>query len=305
VSRYGVVQHKWLYGPGRGPEQILVSWVVSPPRGAGRPRGIPGHSTRLAPSGRRRRSQAAYESADEREGLPVFPRVEQCEPLAENSWQSPSRSPDGQHRAFIQCSIQLLDNRSRYGALFGEDSWKAAPSLTINFGLRWDVARLWSDVYDRVTTPVPGVQSVRFPNSPLGNLVPGDPGVPSTVSPTRWRNFGPRLGIAYAPSGGLWGAAGKTSIRAAFGLYYLGVADNGYFGILGDAPWGLYWNSSQPPDFASPYITRANGVSQGQKFPFTFPSGPGPVSKLRIRQPHAALRARLLQQKQDRHGPAF
>jgi len=182
----------------------------------------------------------------------------------------------GAPASFIQCSIQLLDNRSRYGALFGQDSWKAAPNLTINFGLRWDVARPWSDVYDRVTTPVPGVQSVRFPNSPLGNLVPGDPGVPSTVSPTRWRNFGPRIGVAYAPSGGLWGAAGKTSIRAAFGLYYLGVADNGNFGILGDAPWGLYWNSSQPPLFASPYITRADGVSQGQKFPFTFPSGPGP-----------------------------
>jgi Carboxypeptidase regulatory-like domain len=182
----------------------------------------------------------------------------------------------GAPSSFVQCSIQLLDNRSRYGALFGQDSWKATPALTVNYGLRWDVARPWSDVYGRVTTPVPGVQSVKFPNSPLGNLVPGDPGVPSTVSPTRYNNFGPRIGIAYAPSGGLWGEAGKTSIRAAFGIYYLGVADNGNFGILGDAPWGLYWASSQPTEFGSPYITRSTGVSQGQKFPFTFPSGPGP-----------------------------
>jgi hypothetical protein len=85
-----------------------------------------------------------------------------------------------------------------------------------------------------------------------------------------------RFRIAYAPSGGLWGAAGTTSIRAAFGLYYPGVADNGNFGILGDAPWGLYWGSPQPVEFGSPYITRANGVSQGQHFPSTFPSGPGP-----------------------------
>jgi hypothetical protein len=54
------------------------------------------------------------------------------------------------------------------------------------------------------------------------------------------------------------------------------VADNGNFGILGDAPWGLYWASPKPTTFASPYITRADGTSQGQKFPFTFPSGPGP-----------------------------
>ena len=182
----------------------------------------------------------------------------------------------GAPASFIQCSIQLLDNRTRYGGLFIQDSWKAAPNLTVNVGLRWDVARPWSDVYGRLTTPVPGEQSVKFPNSPPGNLVPGDPGVPSTISPTRWTNFGPRFGIAYAPSGGLWGAAGTTSIRAAFGLYYLGVADNGNFGILGDAPWGLYWDSPQPVEFGSPYITRANGVSQGQHFPFTFPSGPGP-----------------------------
>jgi hypothetical protein len=177
---------------------------------------------------------------------------------------------------FVQCSIQLLDNRSRYFALFGQDSWKATPNFVVNYGLRWDVARPWSDVYGRVTTPVPGVQSVKFPNSPLGNLVPGDPGVPSTVSPTRYNNVAPRIGFAYAPSGGLWGPAGTTSIRAAWGIYYLGVADNGNFGILGDAPWGLYWASPKPTTFASPYITRADGISQGQKFPFTFPSGPGP-----------------------------
>jgi hypothetical protein len=178
--------------------------------------------------------------------------------------------------SFVQCSIQLLDNRTNYGGLFVQDSWKATPSFVLNYGLRWDVMRPWSDVYGRLTAPVPGEQSIKFPNSPAGNLVPGDPGVPSTISPTRWNNIAPRVGIAYSPAGGIWGEAGKTSIRAAWGIYYLGVADNGNFGILGDAPWGLYWASPQPTEFASPYITRANGISQGQKFPFTFPSGSGP-----------------------------
>jgi hypothetical protein len=188
----------------------------------------------------------------------------------------------GAPNQFVQCSIQLLDNRTRYFALFGEDSWKMAPNFTVNYGLRWDVARPWSDVFGRLTTPVPGAQSVLFPNSPPGNLVPGDPGVPRTISPTRWNNFAPRLGIAYSPSssegflGKLVGGPGATSIRAAFGIYYLGVADNGNFGIIGDAPWGLYWASPQPTEFGSPFITRANGVTQGQHFPFTFPTGPGP-----------------------------
>jgi hypothetical protein len=182
----------------------------------------------------------------------------------------------GAPSSFVQCSIQLLYNRTRYGALFVQDSCKATPSFTINYGLRWDVARPWSDVYGRLTAPVAGVQSVKFPNSPPGNLVPGDPGVPSTISPTRWNNIAPRIGVAYAPSGGLWGAAGKTSIRASWGIYYLGVADNGNFGLIGDAPWGLYWASPKPTEFGSPYITRADGTSQGQHFPFTFPSGAGP-----------------------------
>lgn len=179
---------------------------------------------------------------------------------------------------FVQCSVQLLDNRTRYGALFVSDTWKVTSKFTANLGLRWDVARPWSDVYGRLTTPEPGVQSVKFPNSPQGNVVPGDPGVLSTISPTRYNNFGPRLGIAYAPSGGIWGE-NKTSIRAAYGAYYLGAADNGNFGIIGDAPWGLYWQSSQPPEFANPYITRGNNTTQGQHFPFIFPSGPGPFPK--------------------------
>ena len=176
---------------------------------------------------------------------------------------------------FVQCSVQLLDNRTRYLGLFVADTWKARPNLTVNLGLRWDVARPWSDVFGRLTTPVPGVQSTKFPDAPAGNLVPGDPGVPSTISPTQYKNFGPRIGLAWAPQGGIWGD-NKTSIRAAYGIYYLGAADNGNFGILGDAPWGLYWASPAPTEFASPYITRATGVSQGQHFPFVFPSGPGP-----------------------------
>jgi len=187
----------------------------------------------------------------------------------------------GAPTAFVQCSVQLLDNRTRYGALFGADTWKVRQNLTVNLGLRWDVARPWSDNFGRLTTPVPGVQSTKFPDSPMGNLVPGDPGVPSTVSPTQYNNFGPRIGIAYAPSGGIWGE-NKTSIRAAYGVYYLGAADKGNFGIIGDAPWGLYWASPQPTEFASPYITRATGVTQGQHFPFTFPSGNGPFPNFKF-----------------------
>ncbi len=178
---------------------------------------------------------------------------------------------------YVQCSEQFLDNRSRYGGIYGQDSWKLKPNLTLNLGLRWEVAEPWSDKYGQVETYVPGAQSVKFPTAPPGLLVPGDPGVPSTVSPTQWNTFAPRVGLAYSPSstggflGKLSGGPGKTSIRAAFGIYYLGQADLGNFGIIGDAPFGLYWASTAPTEFATPFQTRSTGQSQGERFPFTFP----------------------------------
>ena len=190
----------------------------------------------------------------------------------------------GAPSGYVQCTEQFLNNRSRYGGLFVQDSWKVKPNLTLNVGLRWEVAEPWSDKYGEVETFVPGAQSVKFPTAPTGLLVPGDPGIPSTVSPTQWHTFAPRIGLAYTPdvSGGLLGkltgGPGKTSIRTAFGIYYLGQADLGNFGILGDAPFGLYWASTGPPEFSTPFQTRSNGQSQGMHFPFTFPVPGSPAN---------------------------
>ena len=182
---------------------------------------------------------------------------------------------------YVQCSEQYLDNRAAYGGGFGQDSFKVKPNLTLNLGLRYEVASPWWDTIGQLTTVVPGVQSTVFPTAPLGYLVPGDPGVPRTISPTRWNNFAPRIGAAYSPSAtsgflhALFGGAGESSIRAAYGIYYLGAADIGNFGIIGDAPWGLYWQSIAPPNLDQPFVTRATQASQGQRFPFTFPSPGG------------------------------
>ena len=75
--------------------------------------------------------------------------------------------------------------RSRYIGLFAQDSWRAKPNLTLNYGLRWDVSRPWSEKYGQLETLVPGLNSTRFPGSPTGWVFPGDPGIPSTLAPTR------------------------------------------------------------------------------------------------------------------------
>ncbi len=186
----------------------------------------------------------------------------------------------GAPTTYTQCSQQFLDSRSRYGALYFQDSYKAKPNLTFNLGLRWEVSMPWYDTQGKIETIVPGEQSTQFPTAPLGWVVPGDPGIPSTLAPTRYKNFGPRVGMAYSPDfhdgllGKIFGASGKSSIRAGYGIYYTSIEDLNLFYEVGDAPFGLYYtsNTSQQPMFDQPFLNRADGSSAVQRFPFTFPT---------------------------------
>ena len=186
---------------------------------------------------------------------------------------------------YNQCSQQFLDSRTRYGGLYIQDSYKAKPNFTINAGLRWEVSMPWYDTQGKIETIVPGLQSTQFPTAPTGWVVPGDPGIPSTLAPTRYNNFGPRIGIAYSPNfsdgflGKLTGGPGKTSIRAAFGIFYTSIEDLNLFYEVGDAPFGLYWVSPEPVSFDQPFQTRSTGESQGQRFPFTLPTPGSPANK--------------------------
>ncbi|MBI3665849.1 MAG: TonB-dependent receptor, partial [Acidobacteria bacterium] len=186
---------------------------------------------------------------------------------------------------YIQCSMQFLDSRTKYGGIFGQDTWRIKPNLTLNYGLRWEFSMPWYDTQDKIETIVPGLQSTVFPTAPRGWVVPGDPGIPKTLSPTDYNNFGPRVGIAYSPNfsdGALkkiFGGPGKTSIRAAFGVYYTSVEDLTLFYEVGDAPYGLYWPSIVPPLFDEPFRTRSDGSSQTQRFPFKFPVPGDPALK--------------------------
>src|SRR5579871_1718850 len=190
---------------------------------------------------------------------------------------------------YQQAALQLLDSRTRYGGAYAQDTWKATPNLTLNLGLRWEVSMPWYDTQGKIQTWVKGEQSVVFPNSPLGLVYPGDPGIPKTLAPTRYNNFGPRLGIAYSPNfsdgvlSKVFGGPGKSSIRASYGLYYTSVEDLNLFYEVADAPFGLYWSNPTPVDFTEPFRNRQNGEGaaggEGQRFPFTLPTPGSPANK--------------------------
>ena len=114
---------------------------------------------------------------------------------------------------------------------------------------------------------VPGLQSKVFPAAPTGWVFPSDPGIPKSLAPVRHNNFAPRIGLARAPSGKIFGGPGKTSIRASFGSFYTAFEDTTGFNEVGDAPFGYFWSNPAPPLFATPYIGRQTGFVEGQRFP--------------------------------------
>jgi len=187
--------------------------------------------------------------------------------------------------AYIQAAKQVLDSRTRYGGAFFQDSWKVKSNLTLNLGLRWEVSMPWYDTQGKIQTWVPGQQSTVFPLAPQGLVFPGDPGIPKTLAPTRYNNFGPRLGLAYSPGfsdgvlGKIFGGPGKTSIRAAFGMYYTSVEDLNLFYEVADAPFGLYWQSPASVLFDQPFLIRQSGQSLGQRFPYNLPIPGAPSNK--------------------------
>lgn len=184
----------------------------------------------------------------------------------------------GANQAFIQASQQLLDSRSKYFGTYFQDSWRVKSSLTFNYGLRWEFGQPWYDIQNKIDTIVPGQQSQVFTLAPKGLLFPGDKGIPSTLAPTQYTAFSPRLGLAYSPgtSSGflskLTGGPGKTSIRAGFGIFYSAFEDLSQFQEVGDIPFGLFWSPGGQKLFETPYMDRVSG-SDGQVFPFVFPTG--------------------------------
>ncbi len=186
----------------------------------------------------------------------------------------------GAPSSFIQGSPDIEHTRSKYYGLYAQDSWRARPSLTLNYGLRWEASTPWYDKQNYIETLIAGEQSQLFPGAPAGLVLPGDPGVPRTLAPTRYKNFAPRFGLAYSPRttdgvlAKILGGSGNTSIRLGYGLFYQSIQQADTEQEIGDAPYGFYYQSSSLPLLNSPFINRTAAPPNNlvpSDFPFSFP----------------------------------
>jgi len=187
-----------------------------------------------------------------------------------------------------QGSAQEERVRSKSVYLYAQDSWKIKPTVTLNYGLRWELTTPLADAGQKVQTFRPGQVSTVYPcqltdksplfgqgdcNStgvtPVGLVVPGDKGIPNGLSETYYKSFAPRIGIAWSPAardgflGKLFGGPGKTSIRAGFGIFYNPVEQ-----------LVLEQFSAEPPFGGSTFVfnTQFNTPFLGQDGVTTFPN---------------------------------
>jgi hypothetical protein len=151
--------------------------------------------------------------------------------------------------SYSQSADSNLFPRRFFSAFYFQDDLKLRSNLTLNLGLRYEIAGAWSEDSGHRAVFRPGAQSSVFVNAPSGMLFPGDTDpitrqtLGTAVSPTDTNNWGPRIGIAYSPSvtGGFWrsltGGSGRTSIRAGYGVYYLGSPLDVIYKATSVPPW--------------------------------------------------------------------
>lgn len=159
----------------------------------------------------------------------------------------------GQSVQFFQGGGQFDRGLRKWVAAgYAEDEYHISHGLTLNFGLRYEVNTPYVDIRNRMNAWAPGQQSTVYPNAPAGMLFPGDPGVPAGIAPIDYREFMPRVGLAWNPFGG-----NKTVVRTGYGIFYDGFT-NGTGGPLQAAISALPWTEAYQlpgPGFslANPY----------------------------------------------------
>jgi hypothetical protein len=173
-----------------------------------------------------------------------------------------------------QAAPNTLDMAQTYLGVYGQDTWRMGSRVTLNYGLRWEPffpqQLVNGAVYQFDQTRFnQNVHSTVFPGAPAGLYFPGDAGFPTQAGMlTQWKNLGPRVGIAWDPTG-----TGKTSVRASYGKSYEFVNAQFHLNTSVAPPWGSEVRLNAPPGgLDNPFLGSPGG--QTNIFPI-----PNPLTK--------------------------
>jgi hypothetical protein len=165
-------------------------------------------------------------------------------------------SPNGV-QTFSRTAAQMF-----YQGYYLSDTFQATGKLTLNVGVRWDIASPYTERYDRQSVLLP------YAVSPLaavtGLPVKGKLAVVNSQDhpdrgsqDTHWKLFAPRVGFAYR-------LTNKTVIRAGFGIFFL----------PNDATFNLSPHQHPINQLLTPWTTTLDGgLTPQATFNNPFPNG--------------------------------
>jgi hypothetical protein len=166
----------------------------------------------------------------------------------------------GKPATFAQSVPTSLYYRLNYVGLYAQDTWKATPRLTLNYGIRWDpfIPEYFKSGALAHFDPAAfsqGIHSAIYLNAPSGLTFPGDPGYPgNSVANEQLAHFAPRVGLAWDPRGN-----GSMSIRASYGMFYNTPTLGNYSGFAQIPPFGNSVTVNSPASFANPWASQPGG----------------------------------------------
>jgi hypothetical protein len=131
----------------------------------------------------------------------------------------------------------VVGSRHTMAAGYAQDEWKLSPHLTLNLGLRYEYFSVVHEILNR---------SAVVDIAGCGGFCPK--GTPYYDPNTR--NFGPRVGLAWAPA--LF--HGRTTIRTGFGIYYGGNQNDDFSDPAESAVPRYALSSADFPNLSYPLV---------------------------------------------------
>lgn len=164
---------------------------------------------------------------------------------------------------YLQFGKAPSNIRTHSYGVFAQDEWRIGRNLVLTYGLRYEYNSPKTDTQGRSFSIIPGQQSTRFPNAPLGLVFPGDKGAPQGANFPDRNDFAPRFGFAWDPKGN-----GKMSIRGGIGVFYDVLKGEDNLQFNGQAPFFGFSDLFPGP--------LANGTSNGLADPYGSTGSPNP-----------------------------
>jgi outer membrane receptor protein involved in Fe transport len=123
---------------------------------------------------------------------------------AATSWLSPISWPVTPRAPASHWAILLVWSFVKDVNFFAQDAWQISRRLTVNYGLRWDYVGPLSDDQKDLSVFDPSLGGVVFQGGAISHVYPKD-----------FKNFSPRVGFAYQPTGD-----SSLVVRAGFGVFF-------------------------------------------------------------------------------------